>query len=265
MNLLVSKHQRVLHLTLNRPEKRNALDSALCKAIVSAVGEAQNDSDTGCIMLTAAGSVFCAGMDLDETGTAAATDLATLHESLFSIGSQSVKPIVMAVNGAALGGGMGLVAQAHIVFAGEGASFGLPEIKVGLWPFLVYRSVTTAIGPRRALAVSLSGRPFNAQQACEWGLVHRVVPASEVEDRCRVAADRLAKASPLALSLGMQYVQQSAGKSWREAGELAASLRAKLMESADFEEGRSAFKQKREAHWPSMPRTFYDGKSGGHL
>ena len=101
----------------------------------------------------------------------------------------------------------------------------------------------------------LTGRSFTAQQACEWGLVQRVVPASEVEDRGRIMAERLAKASPLALSLGMQYVQQSAGKSWEEAGQLAKSLRAKLMESADFEEGRRAFKQKREPQWPSMSPT----------
>jgi enoyl-CoA hydratase/carnithine racemase len=138
----------------------------------------------------------------------------------------------------------------------------LPEIKVGLWPFLVYRSVSAAIGPRRALTLSLSGRSFAAEQARKWGLVYRVLPAVETEDRGRAMARHLAKASPQALALGMQYVRDSAGKSWEQAGELAATLRRKLMETDDFEEGLLAFRQKRDARWPSMPAGSHDSLSG---
>ncbi len=260
MNLLVTSEHRILHITLNRPEKRNALNAEICRGIVDAVEGVQHSESIACIMITAAGSVFCAGMDLDEAVSANQAELSTLHESLFTLGIRSVKPIVVAVNGAALGGGLGLAVQGHVVFAGEGAVFGLPEISVGLWPFLVYRSVSAAIGPRRTLAISLSGRSFTASQAAEWGLVHRILAGNEVEERCRSMARRLARASPLAVALGMQYVQESAGKSCTEAGELAAELRVKLMESADFKEGHLAFKQKRDAHWPSMPSDFYNNK-----
>ncbi len=261
MNLVISGQDRILQITLNRPEKRNALNAEICRGIVEAVEGAQRDENIACIMITAAGSVFCAGMDLDEALGASQAELSGLHESLFTIGARSLKPILVAVNGAALGGGLGLAVQGHVVFAAEGAVFGLPEISVGLWPFLVYRSVSAAIGSRRALAISLSGRSFTASQAAEWGLVHHIFSADEVEERCRSMARRLARASPLALALGMKYVQQSAGKSWREAGELAAELRVKLMESADFKEGRLAFKQKRDAQWPSMPADFYHEKA----
>ncbi len=260
MSLLVSSLHRILHVTLNRPEKRNALNREMCTGIISAVVEAQKREDIACILITSTGSVFCAGMDLDEAASTDQTELADLHEELFSLGGRSLKPIVASVNGAALGGGLGLVAQCHVVFAGEGAVFGLPEIQVGLWPFLVYRSISAAIGPRRTLALSLSGRSFNALQAREWGLVHRVLPGTEVEDRAQARARRLAKASPMALQLGMQYSRESSDKSWSEAGELAAELRVKLMESGDFKEGREAFKQKREARWPSMPAEFYSAK-----
>jgi methylglutaconyl-CoA hydratase len=257
MNLLVTSQSRILHIALNRPEKRNALNAGICQDIVDAIEGAQRNDNIACVMITATGSVFCAGMDLDEAVGANQAELSDLHESLFTIGARSLKPIVVAVNGAALGGGLGLAVQGHVVFAAEGAVFGLPEINVGLWPFLVYRSVSAAVGPRRALAISLSGKPFTASQAAEWGLVHQTLAGDKVEEQCRSMARRLARASPLALALGMKYVQDSAGKSWSEAGELAAELRVKLMESADFKEGHLAFKQKRDAHWPSMPADFY--------
>jgi enoyl-CoA hydratase/carnithine racemase len=263
MSVIVSSSHRILRITLNRPEKRNALNKQMTAEIVDAVTGAQERRDIACILMRANGSVFCAGMDLDEASTDR-PELSALHEKLFTIGLKSLKPIVAVVNGAALGGGLGLAAQAHMMYAGDGAVFGLPEIQVGLWPFLVFRCVSSALGQRRTLAISLSGRSFSAAEAHEWGLVHRVLPGPEIEERGHAMARRLAKASPMALALGMRYVKESAGKSWDEAGELAATLRVKLMESGDFQEGREAFKQKREAHWPSMPAEFYSGQKPGH-
>lgn len=258
MNLLVSKKQRVLHIVLNRPEKRNALNAEICGGIVAAVSEAQQRDDVGCIMLGATGTVFCSGMDLDEASEIGETELAASHDALFSLGSQSLKPIVIAVQGAALGGGLGLVAQGHIVFAGEGVIFGLPEIRVGMWPFMVHRSVSAALGLRRTLELSLTGQSFTAEHAWNWGLVYRVCPGAELHDRAESMARHLAKASPLALSCGMQYLRDSAGKPWEESGKIAKALRAKLMAGSDFKEGRVAFREKREARWPSMPAGVYD-------
>jgi enoyl-CoA hydratase/carnithine racemase len=262
MSVIVSSNHRILRITLNRPEKRNALNRQMSAELVEAVTAAQGRDDIACILMRANGPVFCAGMDLDEASSDS-PELSALHEKLFTIGMASLKPIVGVVNGAALGGGLGLAAQAHIIYAGDHAVFGLPEIQVGLWPFLVFRCVSLALGPRRTLALSLSGRSFSAEEARDWGLVHRVLPGPEIEERGHAMARRLAKASPMALDLGMQYVKESAGKSWDEAGELAASLRVKLMESGDFQEGREAFKQKREPHWPSMPPQLHADKKPG--
>jgi len=261
MSLHISCKQRVLRIILNRPEKRNAINTELCRGLVAAISKAQQQDDVGCIMISATGTVFCSGMDLDEASEIDEAELAAVHDALFSVGSQSIKPIVIAVQGAALGGGLGLVAQGHIGFASEGVNFGLPEIRVGLWPFLVYRSVSVALGARRTLEMSLTGQSFTAENACDWGLVYRVCPDAELHDRATSMARHLAKASPLALSCGMQYLRDSVGKPWEKSGEIAKELRAKLMESADFEEGRLAFKQKREARWPSMPAGFYDSKT----
>jgi len=255
--LSVHQKNRVLQVTLNRPDKRNALTCDMCSGIAAAVASAQDRGDIGAILVTAAGQVFCAGMDLDEAALPH-HNLATAHEELFTMGAGSVKPIVMCVNGPALGGGLGLVAQGHVVMAGEGAVFGLPEIRIGLWPFLVYRAVEAALGPRRTLELSLVGRTFHAPDALQWGLVHQICPPSEVCERAQAVARDIAKASPRAIMAGMQYFLGSRGKSPKEAGELAASLRAELMASGDFQEGCAAFKEKREPHWPSMPPGFYE-------
>ena len=257
MDLLLHEKHRVLHLTLNRQGKRNALTTAMCAGIVRAIGEAQERNDIGCILLSAAGSVFCAGMDLDETADADPGHLFEAHDDVFSIGVTSRKPLVICVNGAALGGGLGLVAQGHVVIASDLAVFGLPEIHIGLWPFVVYRAVEAALGTRRTLELSLTGDLFQPAQALAWGLAHRVCPSVELADRGNAIARDLAKASPRALAAGMEYFQRSRGKSWKEAGELAAGLRPALMASEDFKEGIAAFKQKREPRWPSMPPEFY--------
>lgn len=254
--LLIHQKHRILHVTLNRPDKRNALTCDMCTGIAEAVASAQEREDIGAVFITAAGQVFCAGMDLDEAALPH-HNLASAHEELFTMGAHSMKPIVMSVNGPALGGGLGLVAQGHVVLAGESAVFGLPEIRIGLWPFLVYRSVEAAVGPRRTLELSLVGRVFHAPEALQWGLVHQVCPSSEVCERANALARDLGKASPSAIAAGMQYFRESREKSWKDAGELAAALRSKLMASGDFEEGRAAFKEKREPRWPSMPTGFY--------
>jgi enoyl-CoA hydratase/carnithine racemase len=264
MNLLVDLNCRVLHLTLNRPDKRNALNAGMCSEIGEAIASAQNDQQVGSILISAAGQVFCAGMDLDEAVEAAGPDLAEVHEKLFTTGANSLKPIVVCVNGPALGGGLGLVAQGHAVVAAEGAVFGLTEMRLGLWPFLVYRSVESALGARRTLELSLTARVFSTHDALQWGLVHHICPPAEAAHRAAAIARDLAKASPLAIQAGMQYVRESRDKSWNEAGELATSLRMSLMESADFREGYAAFKDKRQPHWPSMPPEDCVERQGDH-
>lgn len=265
MDILVHEHYRVLHIVLNRPDKRNALTASMCSSVVEAIRSAQERDDIGSILISATGHVFCAGMDLDEAGDLSSEQLADVHEDLFTIRMNSVKPIVVSVTGAALGGGLGVVAQGHIVMAAEGAVFGLPEIRVGLWPFLVYRSIEAAIGANRTLELSLTGRNIQGGEALSWGLVHHLSPPAEASDRAKAMARELAKASPAAIAAGMRYFRDTRGKSWEAAGGLARNMRAELMESEDFREGRLAFKERREPRWPSMPPAFYREKhNSGH-
>ena len=248
---------RVLRITLNRAEKKNALNAAGCEQMINQVNRAQANPAVGCILIEAAGNVFCAGMDLDEALTADSR-LDELHEQLFSMRRRSEKPIVVSVNGAALGGGLGLVAQGHVVMCSESAAFGLPEIRIGLFPFFIYRSVASTIGDRRTLQAALTGKMFYPEEAMQWGLVQKVVSSVALGERVQLLAEEIARASPEVLALGLEYVRRSDGISDVEASKVASELRARVMTSADFREGVAAFKEKREPHWPSMPDGAYD-------
>jgi enoyl-CoA hydratase/carnithine racemase len=262
MNLLhINKQERVLRVTLSRPDKRNALTSAMCHELVEAIDGAQGDVGIGSILVDAEGPAFCSGMDLDDALADKKQLSIAIHEKLFSLGRTSRKPIVACIAGPALGGGVGLIAQAHVAVAAQGALFGLTEIRSGLWPFLVYRSIEAAVGPRRALELSLTGRLFSTQEALSWGLIHQVAPAFEVDDRAEAVARELSRASPTAVRLGFSYVHESRGKSWEEAGKVAGALREACASDADFTEGVAAFHEHREARWPSMPPGTYADKA----
>jgi enoyl-CoA hydratase/carnithine racemase len=248
--LQVNREGRLLRLTLNRPEKRNALNGALCKELVAAIEEGDRDPGVGAILLRGAGKSFCAGMDLDEMLTPAEADLGEAHERLFTIGRRVTTPIIAAVHGAALAGGTGLAANAHIVVASDDASFGLTEIRIGLWPFVIFRAVVEAVGERRAVELGITGRIIDVREACSIGLAHRVT--SDVEASAGEIAATVATASPEAMRAGLRFVAEAHALEWDTAGELAQRFRRELFSSADFAEGIRAFREKRKPQWPSL-------------
>lgn len=251
-NLLHSVREgRILRLTLNRPEKRNALDAALCRALVDALEAAQDDAAVGAVLLAANGKAFCAGMDLAEIESVGDTsEINAVHERLFTVGARLAKPIVAAVHGPAIGGGTGLVANCHIVVAGAEASFGLTEIRLGLWPFLIYRPVAAALGERRTLELALTGRVFGAAEAREMLLAHEV--ADDPLTRAMEIAGVVAGYSPTAIRTGLQFVQEVRGADPGRAGEIAQRVRNEVFAGADFKEGIRAFQEKRRPRWPSI-------------
>jgi enoyl-CoA hydratase/carnithine racemase len=251
-NLRVERQGRLLRLTLNRPEKRNALNLDLCRELVLAMEEAWRDSSVGAILLSAEGKAFCAGMDLTEMLSPEAAGLTHIHERVFTLGVHANKPIIAAVRGPALAGGTGLAANAHITIAADDATFGLTEIRIGLWPFIVFRAVALAVGERRAIELSLSGRTFDAREAAGMGLVHHVVPAADLEQRAFDAAMAIADSSPTAIASGLAFVAETRGKQSEEAGRTAYRFRDEIFRSPDFAEGLRAFHDKRTPRWPSL-------------
>jgi len=240
----------VLRLTLDRPEKRNALNGELCLEILNAVESAVHDPGIGAILLAANGKSFCAGMDLEEALRGPTEETNSLHERLFTLGARISKPLIAAVQGAALGGGTGLVAACHIVVADAGATFGLTEIRLGLWPFLVYRAVGMALGERRTLELSLTGRIFGSEEARDLGLVHEIAP--DAAERALEVAEMVAGFSPTAVENGLSFVEDVRGMGWEESGRVARRVRDRVFAGADFQEGLRAFREKRLPHWPSL-------------
>lgn len=241
---------RVLRLTLNRPDKRNALNAALCRELVDAVGRANRDPQIGAIVLAAEGGCFSAGMDISEVQEIHPETISNVHEQLFTMAARLSTPLIGEINGPALGGGVGLVANCHIVIASDQAKFGLTEIRLGLWPFLVFRAVSVALGERRAIELALTGRIFDVEEAKQMGLVQEV--AADLPARTMEVAQQVAENSPTAVRSGLNFVQEVRGKDWEMAGLIARRIREEIFESGDFKEGIRAFREKRKPKWPSL-------------
>lgn len=247
--LLKSREGRLLRLTLNRPEKNNLLTLALRLELLAALEEAAADSQVGCVLLDASGPMFCGGLDMEEVLEMGPKAAGGPDLRLFGFGMGYAKPVVAAVQGPCLGAGVGLAANSHVVVAAQGVKFGLTEIRCGFWPFAVHGAVVRAMGERRVLELSLTGRVFSSQDAMQYGLVHEIAPAFELDDRATSVAQHLASISRDAIWCGLEFMRR-----WRvePAGSLAEEMAQELAASADFQEGVRAMREARKPDWPSL-------------
>lgn len=246
----------VAWLTLNRPERRNALDAELIRALHEAVLRLGADVSCRVVVLAAAGTAFCAGADLNAMrelgrGDAAANreDAAALAKLLLAL-HECPKPTVALVQGAAFGGGVGVAAVCDVALAGPEAKFRLPEVQLGIVPAVISPYVVDAIGPRQASRYFLSGETIDAVRAAALGLVHEVVAAAELERRALELAAQLALGGPEALAAAKTLLRDVAGR--RPGAQLVAEtsdLLARLRAGAEAQEGLSAALEKRAPSW----------------
>ncbi len=205
MSLLAEERGAVRVLTLNRPEKRNALDTALTRALLEALRATDEDEGVRAIVLTGAGPAFCAGADLAEfKGLAdpkAAEARAELTMSLHLIFSKLVKPVVTAINGSAMGGGAGLALAGDLAVMGEGAKLGYPEAKHGIVAAIVMANLVRQVGRKSAFELVALAEPIGAARALELGMVNRVVPDARLLDEAVALAERLAAMHPPAMAM----------------------------------------------------------------
>jgi methylglutaconyl-CoA hydratase len=260
--ILVTDRAAVRRITLNRPQVHNAFDDGLIAELTAALVEASQDDSVRALVLTGAGASFSAGADLNwMRNMAAASEEDNREDSLRLAALMRTlqfcpKPTIARVNGAAYGGGVGLVAACDIAIGAEAAKFGLTEVKLGLVPAVISPYVIAAIGLRQARRLFLTGEIFHADEACRIGLLHRVVSADALDEAIESTLTLLAKAGPQAqreakqLALRMACIdEQGAGRIDRENAELIARLRV----SAEGQEGLGAFLGKRAPAWPVMP------------
>lgn len=240
-------------VTVNRPDKLNALNATVIAELDKAFTELAQREQVRAIILTGAGRAFVAGADIAEIAEAA--DGPAGLESLSQVGSRVFtkierlnKPVIAAINGFALGGGLELALACHVRVASEGAKFGLPEAKLGLIPgYGGTQRLPRLIGTGRAMQMILTGGMIDANTAAQYGLVNAVYPAEVLMDVTRSMAKEMMANGPLALAHAIEVVAKGAGMAMDEALALESRRFGELGRTADMREGTKAFLEKRPA------------------
>ncbi|MED4779687.1 enoyl-CoA hydratase/isomerase family protein [Brevibacillus choshinensis] len=242
-------------LSLNQPDRRNPLSYEMCWSLIEHVNKAAADDDVHVILLTGEGKTFCAGGDIKEFASYQQKRASEVHQEgeatteLFKTLSSLRKPLIGAINGHALGGGLGMVAVCHYTIASSQAKFGTTEIKLGLFPLVILPAVMDAIGTKKTLEISFTGEVFSAEKALRIGLVNQVVEPDKVVPESVRFAKELAQASPLALKIGLDCYVKTRDMEWNKKLDYANTLRVISFLSDDLKEGASAFLEKREPKW----------------
>jgi enoyl-CoA hydratase len=241
---------RIATLTVNRPDKLNALNDATMLELGKAIEDVRGNAAVAGMIVTGAGRAFVAGADISELRAKSTTDayaLARRGQEVFRRFETSPKPVIAAVNGFALGGGCELAMACHVRLASESAKFGQPEVKLGAIPgYGGTQRLTRLVGRGRALQLLLTGEMIDAQEAYRIGLVNRVVPAGEsVVDAARAMLGQMLANGPLAVAQCIEVVIRGADISMDEALALEAAAFGMLASTQDMREGTSAFLEKR--------------------
>ena len=251
-NLCLAYDGPIAILTLNRPQRRNALSLDLMLELIAALDAIGHNPEARAVILRAAGKVFCSGHDLSEmTGR----DI-NGYRRIFDVCSELMlkiqaipQPVIAEVQGIATAAGCQLVAACDLAIAAEQATFATPGVKIGLFCTTPMVALTRAIGRKRALQMLLTGEPVDARSAAEWGLINQAVPAAELEAATRRLAARVAGASSLVVAIGKQAFYTQIDLDTPKAYGYAKEVMSMNALAADAQEGISAFLGKRAPCW----------------
>jgi len=253
-NLIISTEDAVCTLTINRPEKLNALNRAVIKELSEALEQAENDKEIRVVILTGAGEkAFVAGADISEFAHFSNEDGQKLsaegHKILFNAIEKMGTPVIAAVNGFALGGGLELAMACHIRVASENARVGLPEVSLGVIPgYGGTQRLAQFIGKGRALEMITTAQMITAAEAHNMGLMNHLVPQAELMAKCREIAAKISRNSPAAIkaairAVNAQYAENIDGFS------VEIEAFGSCFGTDDFKEGTSAFLEKRKPNF----------------
>jgi methylglutaconyl-CoA hydratase len=254
-SILVSRDGLILRLTLNRPDVRNAFDEEVVRSLTAHATEAADDRSIRAVVLAGEGKAFCAGADLawmskaiaysHAENLADAEDLARMIERLDTL----PMPLIGRVQGAVLGGGVGLTAVCDIVIAAEDAVFGLSEVRLGILPAVVSPYVVRKIGISAARELFVTGARFGAVRAREIGLVHEIVSEDELDEAVARRVREILTAGPRAVAAAKALIRQVAGANPSDVIGLTTNSIAAQRISPEGQEGMRAFLEKRKPKW----------------
>lgn len=255
-SVIISSIDSILLISLNRPEKRNALDADMVRELQSALDEGARDDAVRVMVLMSEGEAFCAGADLayltalGEASTLEnAADSLQLMEMMYALRTFP-KPVIAKVQGPALAGGCGLAIACDIVVASENASFGFPEVRIGFVPAIVMKLLTERVGTGIARELLLRGNAVDADTAQQLGLVNYVVDPDDLNSSVeRLAFEFAQKVSPQAVRMTKQLLLETSSMDLAGAMRHAAAWNAIARSSDDFRTGLGAFLGKQKIHW----------------
>jgi len=244
----------VARLTIDRPERRNALSWSVISGMRERVAEATRDPEVRALVLTGAGDrAFCAGADLG--GMRADAGYAGVHEArgelaaLFDDRGSMGKPTIARVRGYCRAGGFGLALSCDLVVAADDAVFGTPEIDVGLWPYMITVPLCRSMPPKRALELMMTGRRITAEEADQMGFLSRLVPVEALDSEVDELAATLASKSPAVMRLGRDSFYAAWDQSAADALRMLHPMLTVTTELEDAAEGITAFLEKRPPVW----------------
>jgi enoyl-CoA hydratase/carnithine racemase len=240
-------------LTLDRPERRNALSLAMMREILAALDAVSSDRDVRVLVIDANGPVFSAGHDLSEM---VSPHEGAFYDELFGVCVEMMEvihaipqPVIAKVHGVATAAGCQLVAACDLAVAASDARFATPGVKIGLFCSTPMVPITRAVGRKRALEMLLTGEMIDAATAADWGLVNRVVPPSELDAATTRLAEQIADASAYVVALGKRAFYAQDARTERDAYVITAPIMAQNAQHVDAQEGMQAFLDKRAPRW----------------
>jgi enoyl-CoA hydratase/carnithine racemase len=248
--VLLTSERHLATVTLNRPEQRNPLSATMLRDLASALRWCRDEPEVRVVVLTGAGRVFCAGADLTsfdgEMSGLERYRSRDLYVELFVLMAELGKPIVGRINGHALAGGFGLACACDLLVAVDTASFGTPEINVGIWPMMIQAILTRNVPRKVLLEMEMLGERWTAAQLQAVGVVNRVVPHEQLDSAVADIAQSLAKKSPVALRLGRDSFYRQEDMDFRAALHYLHGQFLLVSQTEDSREGIKAFFEKRE-------------------
>jgi enoyl-CoA hydratase/carnithine racemase len=253
--VLAERRGAVQWITLNRPDKRNALNEEVVRGIAAGVAQAQADPQCRAIVLTGAGEqAFCAGADLQKNvqGGAFAPDYANPRHYIVDLFKQMQDcplPIIARVNGAAMAGGFGLLCACDLAVAADDIRIGTPEAKVGVTPMMILPFMLRVLPPRRLQEMCVTAEPFTAAEALAWGVVNYLAPRAGLDAKVDWLLARILDKSPTAIRLGKQAFNAMRDMGLRESLEYAQAMVPVMSSTQDAQEGMAAFQEKRSPKW----------------
>ena len=243
-------------LTLNRPERRNALSLELMRELIAALERVSADARARVVILRGNGPVFSAGHDLSELVDGSEAGTREIFETcvvLMETIQRIPQPIIAEVRGTATAAGCQLVATCDLAIAGERARFATPGVRIGLFCSTPMVAVSRAVGRKRALEMLLTGDAVDAQTAADWGLINRVVPEAELEAATRALAEKIAAASTYTVKIGKRAFYYQVDQTQHDAYRYTRDVMIENARAADGQEGMSAFLEKRQPTWRDAP------------